>query len=187
MAFFKYMDYSKFVTAIQENDEEATTRQVKVLTRVLIKFLKARYGASHHDAEDSAQNALMIVIEQIREEKVDSPDAIISYLFTTAKHEYFRWLKKDKESNYKDIPLSHSDGGDQLHRLIDEEKMNILKNCIKQLKQDYREFIEYWFNHPTHEASVVADEFDISVNNAWTRKHRVIQVLKECVQKKIKI
>jgi RNA polymerase sigma factor (sigma-70 family) len=181
------MDYSKFVNAILESNEAAIAEQVNVITPVLIKFLMVRLDATIHDAQDCAQNTLLIAIEKIREDKISNPDAVINYLFTTAKHEYFKKLSKDREVNYEDLPEHHSDPADQLNRLLDDEKMNILNRCLEALKSDYKKYIEYWFQNPDYETSVVADHFKISVNNAWTKKHRVINVLKECFEKKIKL
>ena len=89
--------------------------------------------------------------------------------------------------NYEDLPEHHFDKPDQLSRLLDDEKMSILTRCIEGLKADYRNYIEYWFQNPGYETSVVADYFGISVSNAWTKKHRVINVLKDCFEKKIKL
>lgn len=181
------MDYSKFVDAVIEKDEATITEQVKVITRVLIKFLTVRLDAPFHDAQDCAQNTLLIATEKIRNDDLTHPDAVINYLFTTAKHEYFKVLSKEREVNYDDLPEHHSDKPDQLNRLLDDEKMTLLKACMEALKADYKKYIEYWFQNPGYETAVVADHFDISVNNAWTKKHRVINVLKECLEKKFQI
>ncbi len=180
----KSMDYSKFVNAVLENDQPTITDQVNVITPVLVKFLTVRLGADFHDAQDCAQNTLLIAIEKIREDKLMNPDAVINYLFTTSKHEYFALISKDRESNYKEIPDQHSAPADQLHRLLNKEKMSLLKRCMEVLKADYKRFIEYWFQNPDYETSVVADHFGISVNNAWTKKHRVINELKLCLENK---
>lgn len=181
------MDYSKFVNAVLEKDETTIAKQVNVITAVLIKFLTVRLDASIQNAKDCAQSTLLIAIEKIRNDKLNNPDVIINYLFTTAKHEYFKQLSKEREVYFKDLPEYHSSAPDQLDRLLDEEKMGILKQCMEALKADYRKYIEYWFQNPGYETVVVADHFNISVSNAWTKKHRVIQVLQECVQKKIKL
>lgn len=180
----KSMDYSKFVNAVLESDQATITEQVNVITPVLVKFLTVRLDADFHDAQDCAQNTLLIAIEKIRDDKLLNPDAIINYLFTTAKHEYFSMLSKDREKNYQDLPEHHSAQGDQLHRLLDKEKMSLLKRCVEALKVDYRKFIEFWFQNPDYETSVVADHFGISISNAWTKKHRVINTLQECLEKK---
>lgn len=181
------MDYSKFVDAVLQNDQSVINKQVEVITAVLIKFLTVRMDASIEDAQDCAQNTLMIAIEKIRNDKLSHPDAVINYLFTTAKHEYFKQLSKEREVNYENLPEHHFEKPDQLHRLVDNEKMTILERCIEALKADYKKYIEYWFQNPDYETSVVAEHFGISVNNAWTKKHRVINVLKECFEKKIQL
>jgi DNA-directed RNA polymerase specialized sigma24 family protein len=181
------MDYSKFVGAVLENNEPVINEQVKVITAVLIKFLTVRLDAPIEDAKDCAQSTLLIAIEKIRNNELDNPDVVINYLFTTSKHEYFKVISKEREVNYDDLPSHYYDKPDQLNRLVDSEKMSILKRCIEALKADYKKYIEYWFQNPDFETSVVADHFGISVNNAWTKKHRVINVLKECFEKKIQI
>ncbi|HET8865670.1 MAG TPA: sigma-70 family RNA polymerase sigma factor [Gracilimonas sp.] len=178
------MDYSKFVKAVLENDQPVINKQVRVITAVLIKFLTVRLDALFEDAQDCAQNTLMIAIEKIRNDQLNNPDVIINYLFTTSKHEYFKLLSKEREVNYEDLPEHQFNKPDQLDRLVDNEKMSILKRCMEALKADYKSYIEYWFQNPDYETSVVAEHFGISVNNAWTKKHRVINVLKECFEKK---
>lgn len=178
------MDYSNFVEAVLDNDEAELNRQVNVITAVLIKFLTVRLDAPIHDAQDCAQNTLLIAIEKIRNDEILNPDVLINYLFTTAKHEYLGRVSKEREVHYEDLQEQHSAQPDQLNRLLDKEKMTLLKRCMDALKADYKEYIEYWFQHPAFEATVVADHFGISVNNAWTKKHRVINLLKECIEKK---
>ncbi|MEQ9309091.1 MAG: sigma-70 family RNA polymerase sigma factor [Balneolaceae bacterium] len=179
------MDYSRFVYAVQNNDKEELATLTSVISAVLIKFLKVRLGATHQDAEDSAQNTLMLVFEKIKEDKLNSPDSIIYYLFTTAKHDYLKVQAKIKEPTFDEAPDSHSEEGDQLSSLLNEERMTILKACLNSLKPDLKSYISYWFHNPGDETSVVADHFGISVSNAWTKKHRILKMLKECCEKKL--
>lgn len=179
------MDYSRFVYAVQNNDAEELASLVAVITAVLIKFLKVRIGASHQDAEDSAQNTLLLVIEKIKEDKLNNPDSIIYYLFTTAKHDYLKAQAKIKEPTFDEAPESHSEEGDQLSSLLDEERMGILKACLNKLKPGLKSYISYWFQNPGDETAVVAEHFGISVSNAWTKKHRILKMIKECCDKKL--
>lgn len=179
------MDYSKFVYAIQSDDEPVINEMVPIIMSVLIKFLKVRQGAGHHDAEDCAQNTLIQATEKIKTDQIENPNSVIYYLFTTAKNEYFKLLKKDRESNYEEIPESYAADGEQLFNLLEAEKQRVLALCMKLLKPDLKEYIQHWFSNPRDDASVVADHFGISVNNAWTKKHRVLKLLKECCEKKL--
>lgn len=179
------MDYSKFVTAVLTNDKESLGEFYEVLTKVLLKFLLVRMDADLEDAKDSAQNAIMFGVEKIKNKELEHPDLIINYLFTTAKHDYLKHQSKRKEVNYEEIPAHHSEQGIQLEKLLDEERQSILQRCFEKLKPKQFNYISYWFNNPQSDTALVADHFGISVNNAWTKKHRIIHVLKECFQKNI--
>jgi DNA-directed RNA polymerase specialized sigma24 family protein len=94
-------------------------------------------------------------------------------------------LRSIKEGNYEEIPENYFEEGDQLSNILDKEKHKILAGCLKNLKPNLKEYITYWFDNPRGEAKVVAQHFGISVNNAWTKKHRIISTLKECVEKRL--
>lgn len=179
------MDYSKFVHAVVEDDADQLNDLVPVITAVLIKFLMVRMDARLVDAQDAAQSTLMYVTQKIRQGKVDDPERIIYYMFTTSKNEYLKSVSKVKEPTFDVIPRTHIQPGDQLHRILNKERMKLLETCLESLKPDLKEFIEYWFDNPADEARNVADHFGISVNNAWTKKHRILKLLKECVEKKL--
>ncbi|WP_018128105.1 RNA polymerase sigma factor [Balneola vulgaris] len=179
------MDYPKFVTAVLENDRKQLNEFSEVLTRVLIKFLLVRLDANPADAQDCAQNTLMLVIDKIRANKLNNPDSIIYYLFTTAKNDYLKLVAKHRESHFEEVPDTYIAPADQLENILDKERQSILKKCMELLKPKQLKYISYWFEHPDNDASVVAAHFKISVNNAWTKKHRILQVLKDCVQKKL--
>lgn len=179
------MDYSKFVDAVLQDNASQINEMVPVITAVLIKFLKVRMRANHQDAEDCTQSTLMLATEKIRQEKIENPDAFIYYLFTTAKNEHLKLLKRVKESNFEEVPDTYSAEGDQLTNLLNEERQSVLEKCLSLLKPDLADYIRHWFENPRDEAAVVADYFGISVNNAWTRKHRILKTLKDCVEKKL--
>ena len=155
------MDYSKFVIAVREDDQASINELVPVIMSVLIKFLKVRIGANHHDAEDCAQNTLIKVTEKIKNDQLDNPDSVIYYLFTSAKNEYYKYLKKIKEGNYDEVPESYIQNEEQLSKLLNEERLMILEFCMQLLKPNLKDYITYWFRHPNDEAAVVADHFGI--------------------------
>lgn len=181
------MDYSKFVDAVLNEDEEALKPLVQVISAVLMKFLRVRYRVSKQDAEDCAQSTLMIAVEVIRNGKLENRETIISYLFTTAKNEYFKLLSKNKESSYQSPDDYDFKPADQLDLLLTRERQAILEDCISALKADFQEYIRYWFQNTDSETAVVANHFGISVSNAWTKKHRIINLLRECYEKKIQL
>jgi len=181
------MDYSALVKAVQENDDKTVSSILKTVNVILYRYLRVRFNSSHHDAEDCVQNTLMLVFEKCKNDAVESPDAILSYMFTTARNEYFKRLEKSTEINMADLPDSYAKKPDQLENLLDEEQLSILEECLGLLKETHRNYIEYWINHPAEEASAVAKKFNISVSNAWTRKHRILKQLNKCYEDKINL
>lgn len=179
------MDYSKFVTAVLDDDKDSLKEFYNVITKVLVKFLLVRLDADLEDAKDSAQNAIMFGVEKIKNNELEHPDFIINYLFTTSKHDYLKHQNKQKESNYENVPEDYAEEGDQLERLLDEERQTILQRCFEKLKPKQYNYISYWFDNPGSETTLVADRFGISINNAWTKKHRIIQILRECFEENI--
>lgn len=179
------MDYPKFVEAVVNDDRNSLNEYYVVLTKILVKFLLVRLDATIEDAKDSAQNAIMFAVEKIKSSELKHPELIINYLFTTAKHDYLKHQNKQKEINYEEVPEHHSEEGDQLENLLEQERLSVLSLCFNTLKPKQFNYISYWFDNPKSEATMVAEHFGISVNNAWTKKHRIIQVLKECFEKNI--
>jgi len=180
-------DFSELIRAVQEGDDELANELLSDLTRVLISYLQTRKGASYDDAADCAQQTILLTYEAIKEDRIEDADRIFSYLMTTCKNNYYKLRENRKEYHYDRLPENPKIGPLQINRLYEQERKRILNECINSLKDDYREFIKYWFQNPDSDATEVAKHFNISVNNAWVRKHRVIKMLQECYLKKINL
>lgn len=181
------MDYSKLVEAIDQNDHATTNSLLKTLTPRLIRFLQIHMNAEKQDAEDCVQQTIMKVLHIIREGKLRDSDRILPFTLTICKNTYLNMVKDNHTSSYHELYVPHSNRPLQLQGLIDEERQAILEWCLQQLPDHYREFIGYWFRHPDSKAQAAANHFDMSVSHVWTRKHRILQKLSECCQKKSNI
>lgn len=181
------MDYYLFVEAIKQEDNVVIQKYVNVLTKILFKYMSVRLGATQEDSEDCIQNVLLSLIEKVRADKITHPDAILSYVFTSARHDYYKLIEKHKASPDENIDQNVDNSPDQLEILVNNERESALQACLDTLKKKQRDFIDYWFKHAHLEAADVAKKFGISVNNAWTKKHRIIKTLQECVQIKINL
>lgn len=179
------MDFSNLVDAVNNNDRERVSAMLNKLSPMLIKYLRIRMNADQVDAEDCAQQTILQTLESIEEDNIRDPERIYSYILTICKNFYLKMVEPSREFNYEDLPDHSARSPDQISQLINEDKQRILEYCMEQLSEDYRLFIEYWFDNPGSDAQEVAGHFDISVNNAWTRKHRVIKMLNECVTEKM--
>lgn len=181
------MDYADLVTALKENDSQRANEMIETLRPRLMAFLRVHMNASQADAEDCAQDSLLISIEAIKEGRLNNPDQVVSYILSICKNTYLKKQKKQREESIDEMPNEHQQAPQQLQSLLDEEQEQLLEWCLNQLKEKYQNFMQYWFDHPDAHTKKVASHFDISVNNAWTRKHRLIKKLNECYREKSKL
>ncbi len=180
------MKYAEFLTAVQDADEEKINEFYPKVFGVLVHFVQVRMGAELHDAEDAAQTSIMNVMDSIKDGKVTEGKKVIPYLMTSAKNHYLRILQKEDKFEYQDtLDASPEDRNSAFDSLVNKEQQEVLKQCLQSLKEDFRTFISHWFQFPGIDAETVASHFDMSVQNVWVKKHRVIKLLRECVFTKI--
>jgi RNA polymerase sigma factor (sigma-70 family) len=183
-----FMNFSNLVTALQEdNNSQEVNKLIEALRPRLMAFLRTHMNANHADAEDCAQDSLLTCIEVIKEGRLKNPDQVVSYILSTCRNTYLKMQKKQREKSIDKVPDDYQHAPRQLQSLLDKEQEHLLKWCLNQLKEGYQKFMQYWFDHPDAHTKKVAEHFDISVNNAWTRKHRLIKKLNECYREKSKL
>lgn len=178
------MNYSELVRAVQEGDDRTASKLCEEALTILKRYLIANYNASPEDAEDAVQKMFEYVIPKIRNDEITNPSGLLSYMLSGVKHAYFKNLRKYENDEVDSLDEEPESEGLQLWRLISDERKRILEECIKYLKLHYRSLAEFIFDHPEADSYDIAEQFEISVNNAWIRKHRVIKQLSECAQKK---
>lgn len=176
------MDYSALVASIKNGDQHTANKLCAEATPILKKYVVSRTGCSSADADDAVQKMFEYIIHKILDDEIENPKGLLSYMLKTSKHMYFKMVKKQRLEKTYNIAQEDSQRPNQLWNLIDKEKQQILQECIDQLREGYREFITHWFSFPGANTEDIADHFDISVNNAWTRKHRIVKKLHDCVE-----
>ena len=179
------MDYTELYDAILNDDNSKVTELMSQLIPALMGFLRASMRASDADAKDCIQQALLLTIEKIKEDKIRDPSKLKFYLLTACRNIYLRMIKHHNISLDETNPYHAVEPAKQLKNLLDEEKQRLLSFCLEHLNTDYYEFINYWLENPDTDAPTVAKFFNISVNNAWIRKHRIIKMLNECIENEI--
>lgn len=178
------MDYSELVQALQENNRESANRLLQEIRPRLVRYLYVHMNADREDAHDCVQESLLVTVNAIREGRIRDPQQVFSYLITTCRNQYLKMVGRKRERPYNEVPDSSYHAPGQLAALENRERFDILQHCLDELKEEYREFIDYWFENPDTDGQTVADHFGISVNNAWIRKHRIIKQLHTCYEKK---
>lgn len=177
------MDYTELVLAVQNGDEKMINKKCAEAIPILKKYLVAKLNATNEDAEDAVQKMFEYVIPKIRKKEINNPKALLSYMLTGARHSYLKLLKNmdsDITGEMEEVPVAEAK---QVWNLVNEEQEEILLKCLDKLKAHYRKLMVFIFDHPNAESEDIAERFNISLNNAWIRKHRAVQQLGDCVRK----
>jgi DNA-directed RNA polymerase specialized sigma24 family protein len=177
------MDYSELVFAIKEGDMQTANKRCAEAIPILKKYLISTLNASEEDAEDAVQRMFEYVIPKIQNEEISSPSGLLSYMLTGSRHSYYKIYRDYEYDNYEEIKEDLVSEPQQVWNLISEDQESILYKCLSKLKSHYRELMEFLFDYPEAVPEDIAEYFDISLNNAWIRKHRAVQQLNECVSK----
>ncbi len=180
------MNYAKFIDAVKKGPSKEFNKLYLELFQMLCHYLRTTMRANVPDAEDAAQHALVKTVERIHKNGIKEPDSIYSYLVQGAKNRYLRILFENNRYNYQDNIEVYIPVEEQVDRLNTYEELETLDKCIEQLPEEWRRFMMYWMDYPDAHANDVARDFGISVNNVWTRKHRVLKKVSECIKKKLR-
>jgi len=175
------MDYSELVSALESGDDRKANHLCTEAIPILKKYLISNLNASPADAEDAVQKMFEYVIPKIRNNEIDNPSGLLSYMLTGARHSYYKVVSSFDPDPIDEIKEELVSEPEQAWKLIDEDQESVLSKCLKKLKDHYRDLVSFLFDHPGAESEDIAEYFDITVNNAWIRKHRAIQQLNECV------
>lgn len=176
------MDYSELVYAVKRGDMQTVNRMCGEAIPILKKYLISKVDATPEDAEDAVQKMFEYVIPKIQNDEIKSPSGLLSYMLSGARHSYYKIVRDFDLDKYGDMEEELVSEAEQVWKLVNEDQEAILAKCIEKLKGHYREMISFLFDYPDADSYEIAEYFDISLNNAWIRKHRVIQQLQDCVR-----
>lgn len=179
------VDYSELVEALTKGNDVQAGKLLKEIIPRLEEYLKVVMNAEKTAAEECAQQALVDVFDQIRKNNIKHNKSILAYLITACRHEYIRYSKKQHKFNYDEGTFGLMiEPERQIANLLDKERQRILEECLEELGEESREFIEYFMNKPYASTDEAVEIFNISKSNARTRKHRILGRLHDCYTRK---
>lgn len=175
------MDFSELIEAINNGDQEKISSLFEEIRKYLERYLMFEMGADHSNAEEYSQVACIQVFEAIKEGKIENPKKLKTYLISTCRNAYLKTKTRNKEHPDYNLDNKFSSSPQQIEALVEEEKMELLRNCMNKLPEKEKAFIDYVFQNIESETDHLAQRFNITHNNVWVKKHRIINKLKECV------
>jgi RNA polymerase sigma factor (sigma-70 family) len=180
------VDYSELVFALQQNKEGKANELLEELLYRLKDYLKVVMNATDSEAEECTQQAFLNVYEQIKKDNIKQEKYIFSYMIRACRHEYFRLSKDQHRFNnpVEDHPGHLVEPAEQVENLMDKDRQRILEECLEELREKSRTFIEYFIDKPDSSTKEAAKYFDISGANVRTKKSRILSRLHHCFKRK---
>ncbi|TVR15193.1 MAG: hypothetical protein EA391_11185 [Balneolaceae bacterium] len=175
------MDYSQLVFALKNGDTKTSNRLIGEATPILKKYLISKVNASPDDADDAIQQMYEYVIPKIISDEIKNPAGILAYMLKAARHSYYKILRDFDLDKFDEIEGQLVTEADQAWKLMDEEQASLLMRCIEGLRNGYRDFAAFIFSYPGANTEDIAEKFGLTPANAWTRKHRVLKKIIDCV------
>lgn len=181
------VDYSELVEAIQDKDRRTVRKHLNELHPRLCTYLQVTMDASPEDAEDAVQEAFTEVYSKLLDNRLKANKYFFKYLLRACRNEYLMLMRhqKRRKGTLEDVPQHLVTPSNQFKKLLDKDHQRLLKQCIENLKDKYKDFAYYYCNQPKWEPKAAAEHFDITYNYIRLIKSRTIKKLTICVKHKL--
>lgn len=179
------VDYTDLVEALKNGDDSRVDSMLSLIVGRLEQYLCIVMSADEIDAKECVQQTFADVFEQVRQDKIKEPKFFFSYLLTSCRNEYVRYMKRKHKFKYDDESLNlRVQPEEQFENLLEKERTLILKQCLDELQGDAKEFIIYFIDKPDTHSEVVGQKFNLTEANVRTKKHRILARLHHCYKRK---
>lgn len=178
-------DFTELVDALQQGDESKANELLKEVMPRLVDYLRIVMGADCVEAKECAQQAFVDVFDQVKKNKIKEKKHIYSYMITVTRNEFLTFKKKqhrfvsDPEEAFHQVEPAR-----QIESLVEEERMKILRECLKELTEDNRKLMNYFISHPDEALKKVSKKFGLTNANLRTKKSRLTNRLHHCFKRK---
>lgn len=174
-----------FFEGVLAHDEIRVSKAFSQLRNQLIGYLRVTLKADRADCEDVVQNVFLKTVNIIRDGAIHEPEKIGSYLITASRNEYCSVKRKIQLEELDQNTEYFASLSEQVDALVEHEKYEALRECVDELDKESKSFISYWLSRPDEKAEKIAKYFKLKVNTVFTKKHRIIKILANCVNVKI--
>lgn len=137
------------------------------------------------DANDIFQDAVIILFNQVRQDKFNEAYSIDSFIYSVSRNLWIDKVRREKKFSSYESPeqfASISDEGDHLDDLISKEKTMAMKNVFNKLDEKCKQILNYVI-HDKYSMKEIKEKMGYSSENvAKTTHYRCKQYLKELVK-----
>ncbi len=162
-------DSNHYIQRIIQGDP-ATLKEIYAKYSNRITALIMRHHGSRQDAQDVLQDALLVIFEKARQQKLELTCAFYTYLHAVC---YNIWRNRQSKASYKDISLDalefvHLPSLDDIHGLLQkQDQRNIFWDVFGTLKEKDQKLLHLSFEGHSSEETRKAMEYS---SLEYTRK-----------------
>lgn len=129
------MNYDeKVITAIRSGNDEKTIKLLYKKSLPPIIQMIRNFGGNKDDANDIFQDAVVILIRNIKRNSFDQKSNINGFLYTISKNLWINKVKRDsKTSSIEELELENDLNYEIQHNASIKEKENTIKDIISKL------------------------------------------------------
>jgi len=146
-----------------------------------LRFFVSRRIHDTAAAEDIAQETLQLVVNALREGKIENLAALPGFVFSTARNLCLHWVRSAARENSA-LQRFHSgvdrspESRDVLTSLINEDRCKVVRAALNKLPSGDRDLLSLLF-YKGLSAEEAAESLSITPAAARVRKHRALQRL----------
>lgn len=177
--------FSYLLQAIEIQDETGVRKFINTMLPRVELYLKTVVGGSPDICKEVASSALLTFVSKVETDSISIKQNWKSYLLKIARNLYLELYKK--ESRYEQLPENFDDlyisPLEQTDRLVDKERISILKKCLQKLDSISRNIILFLMRLPEAKLSDATHRFNMSYERLIKQKNRTVKKLHKCYEK----
>jgi RNA polymerase sigma factor (sigma-70 family) len=181
MLFVKRLNEKKLLNALQEGKEEAFV-QLYSDNYTTIRNFVMRNNGKPEDAEDLLQDAIIVLWQNIQNNRFELNAKLSTYIFAIIKRMWWKKLGKNSKISYNDDLIQQLQLADETE--VDVEQKKIATQLLQQLDESCRELLSrfYFLDQSTQ---LIATEMGFA--NTDVVKSKKYQCFKKLQQETLKL
>lgn len=146
-----------------------------------------KYGGSQEMALDVYQDAIIVLFQNIKEEKLSElTSSIKTYLFSIGRFKFISELRKKKTVLTKDGELEIAGPGLDIEddRILKEERLTQIENALEQLGEHCRELLKLYYYKQLSMTDIMIQMDYKNTSTAKNQKYKCMQKLRKLMHLK---
>jgi len=171
---------NQLIEQLRSEDREAVNKLYELAFFNCSSFVTNNNG-TREDARDIFQEALFVLIKNIRKSNFEIKYSLKAYLLGITRNLWLKHLKKNKTDltiDEKPVEIAMIDDNEIQQKKELEEKHKLLYSCMKRLKADCRKLLELTFYEKMPDKEI-APVLAYSLEFVRQKRRRCIKGLKK--------